>query len=197
MTAGRGIVHSERSDPELRKRPERLAGIQAWVALPEAEEEIAPDFAHHPASTLPAIEGEGKRVRLIAGALFGSASPVKTLSELFYAEALLEAGTSLALPERYQERGAYLVEGSVEVAGDEFDAGRLLVFRRDGSITLRARSQARVMLLGGSSLGPRHIWWNFVSSRPERIERAKEDWQQGRFGRVPGDDEFIPLPESA
>ena len=196
MTAGRGIVHSERSDAELRKRPQTLSGIQIWVALPERDEEIAPDFTHYPAASLPLIEGEGKSVRVVAGALLGKTSPVKTRSALFYAAATLAAGASLPLDAVHEERAAYLLHGGVEIDGNLYAPGRLLVFAPGQALTLRAREAARVLLFGGEPLdGPRHLWWNFVSSRKERIEQAKEDWKTSRFGQVPGETEFIPLPD--
>lgn len=196
MTAGRGIVHSERSDAELRKRRQRLYGIQIWVALPKAHEEAAPDFAHYPAASLPLIEGEGKKVRVIAGKLFGRASPVKTFSSLFYADAVLESGASLALSAEHEERAAYVAEGMIEIGGQFFAAGRLLVFSSGDEIVVKATAAARVLLLGGEPMeGPRFIWWNFVSSSHERIENAKADWKAGRFPPVPGDSESIPLPE--
>jgi hypothetical protein len=196
MTAGRGIVHSERSDPELRKRRQELYGIQIWVALPKAYEETDPDFAHYAAASLPLIEGEGKSIRLVAGSLFGKTSPVKTFSDLFYADAALQAESSLALGAEHEERAIYLVEGVVEIGGQTFEAGRLLVFASGDEIVVKAKTAARILLLGGEPMdGPRHIWWNFVSSSRERIEQAKADWQAQRFPPVPGDAEFIPLPE--
>ncbi|HYJ15868.1 MAG TPA: pirin family protein [Candidatus Limnocylindria bacterium] len=196
MTAGRGIVHSERSDNELRKRRQKLSGIQIWVALPKQHEEIDPDFTHYAAGSLPRIEGEGKTVRIIAGSLFGKESPVKTLSRLFYADAALDAGASLLLNNDYNERGIYLLEGDVDIHGQRFEPGRLLVFSSGDEITIKAVAAARFVLFGGEPLdSPRHLWWNFVSSSPERIEQAKSDWKSGRFAPVPGESEFIPLPE--
>ncbi|HUL09062.1 MAG TPA: pirin family protein [Candidatus Acidoferrum sp.] len=195
MTAGRGIVHSERTDAASRAKPQRLEGIQIWVALPTQHEETAPAFRHYPAATLPLIEGEGKSLRVVAGALLGQRSPVQTLSELFYAAATLAPGASLPLDAGHEERAAYLLAGAVEVDGRVFAPGRLLVFTPGRAVTLRATAAARLLLLGGAPLdGPRHVWWNFVSSRKERIEQAKDDWQQGRFAGVPGETEFIPLP---
>ena len=196
MTAGRGIAHSERTSPETRASGGRLFGIQAWVALPAAEEETAPDFAHHGREELPMVSGEGKKVRIVAGSLYGERSPVPTFSAMFYADAALEAGAKLPLPAEHEERAVYVAGGAVEVAGDRFDAGQLLVFRPGDEITLVASKPARLLLLGGEPMdGPRHIWWNFVSSRQDRIEQAKADWRAGRFTPVPGDNEFIPLPE--
>ncbi|HEX5707706.1 MAG TPA: pirin family protein [Pyrinomonadaceae bacterium] len=201
MTAGRGIAHSERTPPETRPRGSSLFGIQSWVALPRTHEETAPDFAHHGAAELPLIEGEGKRVRLINGALYGARSPVRTLSEMFYADAMLEGGARLDVPTEQEERAAYVVEGSVKILGDlgdeTFVAGQLLVFKPGAEIVLAAQTPARLMLLGGAtSDGPRHIWWNFVSSSRERIEQAKEDWREQRFAPVPEETERIPLPET-
>lgn len=196
MTAGRGIAHSERSPAEARTPGHRAYGVQIWAALPERYEEVAPDFTHHPAAALPLLEGEGKRVRVVAGSLFGRRSPVKTLSDLFHADARLDPAAALPLDPDYDERAAYLLEGEVEIAGERFAPGRLLVFRPGDRVTISAITPARLILLGGDPMeGPRHIWWNFVSSRRERIEEAKQDWKNGRFGAVPGDTEFIPLPE--
>ena len=198
MTAGRGIVHSERSDTELRKQRQKLYGIQIWVALPLQHEETEPAFAHYPAGALPVIEGDGKRVRIIAGSQFGKQSPVKTFSRLFYADASLQAEASIALGKEYEERAIYLLEGKVEIGGQAFEPGRLLVFASGDEIAVKAIAPARLLLFGGEPLdGPRHVWWNFVSSSRERIERAKSDWKAGRFVGVPGDAEFIPLPEGS
>jgi redox-sensitive bicupin YhaK (pirin superfamily) len=196
MTAGRGIVHSERSDAELRKQRQKLYGIQIWVALPKPHEETAPDFVHYPAGSLPQLEGEGKLIRVIAGSLFGNTSPVKTFSPLFYADAALRAGATLALGGEHEERAIYLLEGMADIAGQRFEAGRLLVFSAGDEVVVHALSAVRLLLFGGEPLdGPRHVWWNFVSSSRERIEAAKADWKEGRFAAVPGDSEFIPLPE--
>lgn len=196
MTAGRGIAHSERSDRARLAQEPRVFGIQSWVALPQRDEETAPDFAHHPGATLPVIEGEGKSLRLIAGELFGARAPVRTFSEMFYADVLLEPGARLALPAKDEERAAFLVEGALDLAGEAHAPGQLLVFRPGIEIVLGAPGGARLMLLGGAPMdGPRHIWWNFVSSSPARIEAAKADWKAGRFGQVVGETEFIPLPE--
>ncbi|HEX6014920.1 MAG TPA: pirin family protein [Geminicoccaceae bacterium] len=199
MTAGRGIAHSERTDPALRVRDSRLFGIQSWVALPKPREEAEPAFAHHPSTTLPVAEEDGARLRLIAGTGWGLAAPVATASPLFYADAALSPGAALPLPEEHEERGAYVVQGAVEVAGTRFEAGRMLLFRAGDRLALRAGPEgARLLLLGGAAMdGPRFIFWNFVSSSRERIEQAKADWKAGRFGKVPGDEhEFIPLPEA-
>ncbi len=198
MSAGRGIAHSERTAPDVRAAGSDVSGLQAWVALPAAEEESAPSFAHHPKPTLPLIETPGAEVRVIAGALYGARAPVRVLSDLFYADARLDAGALLPLDAEHEERALYLVEGEIDIAGDRFAPGRLLVFRPGDRNTIRALQPSRFMLLGGAALdGPRHMWWNFVSSRKERIEQAKDDWKAGRFGAVPGDErEFIPLPSA-
>jgi len=196
MTAGSGIAHSERTAPELRTQGFNLFGIQAWVALPSNAEETAPAFVHHPAAKLPIIQAEGKTVRVIAGSLYGQASPVETPTATFYADAALEAGARIPLPAEHEERAVYVAQGKIDIAGDSFEEGQLLVFRPGDEITITALEAARVMLLGGEPMdGPRHIWWNFVSSSQERIEQAKADWKAGRFGAVPDDNEFIPLPE--
>ncbi len=196
MTAGRGIAHSERTPGAARQIGGAMFGIQSWIALPAAHEETDPGFQHFDAAVLPIVVEGGAWARVIAGSAFGAASPVGRLSDWFYAEARLDAGAKIPLDAEHEERAVYVVEGEVEVAGDRFEAPRLLIFRPDDRITLRASRAARLMLLGGAALeGPRHIWWNFVSSRRERIEDAKEDWKSGRFRPVPGESEFIPLPE--
>jgi hypothetical protein len=196
MTAGRGIAHSERTAPEARAGGARLFGIQTWVALPRHAEETEAAFSHHETADLPVVEERGMTVRLIVGSLYGRTSPVRTFSEMFYADAALPAGARLPLDASHEERGIYIVHGTIEVAGDRFDEAQLLVFRPGDPITVTARTPARLMLLGGEPMdGPRHIWWNFVSSSKDRIDQAKADWQAGRFTPVPGDPEFIPLPE--
>jgi redox-sensitive bicupin YhaK (pirin superfamily) len=196
MTAGRGIVHSERTAPELRPEGPRLHGIQSWVALPRAAEETEPSFHHHPADTLPVIELPGARMRLIAGTAFGQTSPVKTFSEMSYLDARLSAASALSLPPEHDERAVYVVEGEVSIAGERFETGSLVVLDAGGEAAIAAESDSRLMLLGGEPMdGKRYIWWNFVSSSQQRIERAKADWREGRFDKVPGETEFIPLPE--
>jgi hypothetical protein len=197
MSAGRGIVHSERTAAELRAKPHELYGIQAWAALPASHEEAAPAFAHHDADELPRIAGEGKRVRLIMGSLYGATAPTEFPHPSFYAEAVMAPGAVLPLDPDYDERAIYVVAGEIDIAGDLFGPGRLLTFRPGDRISVLAVSQARLMLLGGEPMdGPRHIWWNFVSSSKERIDQAKADWRLRRFDSVPGDEaEFIPLPE--
>jgi redox-sensitive bicupin YhaK (pirin superfamily) len=195
MTAGQGIVHSERTPPAIRASGGTLAGLQSWIALPKDDEETAPSFAHHGAAALPVVDGEGRRVRVLIGTIYGARSPVRTFSETLYADVSLTSGATLPVPAEPEERALYLVEGTVEIAGEAIAPGRLLVLRPAAKIAVIARSAARLMLLGGAKLdGPRHLWWNFVSSSRERIEQAKADWRDGRFPPVPGDGEFIPLP---
>jgi redox-sensitive bicupin YhaK (pirin superfamily) len=197
MTAGRGIVHSERSPAAARKTGPSLHGLQLWVALPKAQEEVDPSFHHHPADSIPALEKPGARLRVVAGTAYGTAAPVTVLSPLYYVEARMDARAELALPEEHIEHAAYVVGGTVECDGKPYGSGTMMVFRDRARSRLVAREAAHVMLLGGTPLeSPRHVWWNFVSSSEERIERAKADWLARRFPSVPGDDvEFIPLPE--
>jgi redox-sensitive bicupin YhaK (pirin superfamily) len=196
MTAGRGIVHSERTGAELRKNATRLHGLQLWVALPRAHEEVEPDFRHYAAGRLPEIEIGRVRVRVLVGTAYGATSPVHTLSPLFYVDATIPAGAELPLPSEHAERALYVVDGTLSCAGDRIEATRMVVFAPDATSVLRAESPTRVVLLGGAPIdGERHIWWNFVSSSKERIEQAKRDWRENRFPPVPGETEFIPLPE--
>ncbi|QBY00822.1 pirin family protein [Rhodophyticola sp. CCM32] len=203
MTAGHGITHSERVDGAVLKAPYTLFGIQTWIALPKGAEDGPAAFVHAGKSDLPLLEGEGKELRLILGRAYGAGAPVKTASEMFYADAALQPGAKLPMPEDHEDRGAYVVSGTVEVAGQSFGAGQMMVFRPGDRVSMTAGAEgARVMILGGETLeGPRHIWWNFVASSKERIDEAKEawrqgDWQHSRFQLPPGDDqEFIPLPE--
>jgi redox-sensitive bicupin YhaK (pirin superfamily) len=196
MTAGRGIVHSERSPELVRSTGQKIYGIQAWVALPKTHEETAPGFEHVAAEALPNLTDAKRKVRVIAGSIYGATSPVKTHSDLFYADVHLEPGGRLPLPTEHIERGIYITEGSLLIAGDTHEAGRLLVFKTGDAITIGTETGARFMMLGGEPMdGPRHIWWNFVASSKEKIEAAKDDWVNARFAIVPGDDkEFIPLP---
>lgn len=195
MTAGRGIAHSERFT-----YPDSYAGgglelMQLWVALPEADEETEPAFTHYPASELPVVERDGVWMRLVAGSAYGETSPVRTHSPLFYLHTEWQAGASLALPGGYSEQGVYVAKGEIEYEDELYGAGQLLVFNNDTEATLTANTPATVMLFGGEPLGERHLFWNFVSSRKERIEQAKEDWAAGRFILPPDDkDEWIPLP---
>lgn len=197
MTAGSGIAHSERTPDAQRASGQAMLGLQSWIALPKGKEEIAPTFQHYGAASLPTVQDNGFRARVIAGRLFGATSPVEMVSPWFYVEVALEAGMSAPLDADHEERAIYLVDGEVEIAGDRHEAPQLLVFRPGDRITVRATKPTRMMFLGGDALeGPRHIWWNFVSSSKERIEQAKEDWKTGRFAPVPNEHEFIPLPET-
>ncbi|MBJ6766128.1 pirin family protein [Myxococcaceae bacterium JPH2] len=193
MTAGSGIVHAERA-PTHKPDDGRLYGIQIWVALPRAHEETAPSFVHHAAESLPTVEDAGVRIRLVAGSMFGLRSPVKTHSELFYADVALEAGAVLKLPALHDERAAYVAEGSLSLTRGTLGAGNLALFRRGAEVLLQATEDSRVLVFGGEPLdGPRHIFWNFVSSSKERIEEAKRAWKEQRMGKVPGESGFIPL----
>ncbi|HXX02716.1 MAG TPA: pirin family protein [Xanthobacteraceae bacterium] len=197
MTAGRGIAHSERTPGHDRMGRSGMFGIQSWIALPQAHEEITPLFEHFDAADLPVIDDGGLRARIIAGAAFGKRAPVGMVSEWFYAEVLLDAGARAPLDPDHEERAIYVAEGEVDIAGEKFASPQLLVFRPGDRIMVTATKPSRLMFLGGTALeGPRYIWWNFVSSRKERIEQAKEEWKSGKFALIPGDDkEFIPLPE--
>jgi redox-sensitive bicupin YhaK (pirin superfamily) len=197
MTAGRGIVHSERTGTELRQTGGPIHGLQMWVALPAAKEEIEASFAHHDVAEFPVVEENGKRVRVVLGSLYGAHSPTQTTSETVFGDVTLRAGATLPIDPGYEERALYVMEGTIEIAGDSFEPGRLLVLRTGDAVQVTARRDARFVILGGAAMdGPRHIWWNFVSSRKERIEQAKAEWKAGHFGKVPGDEiEFIPLPE--
>ncbi len=202
MTAGRGITHSERTSADTRATRHSLFGVQTWLALPEEHEDTEPAFEHTGKDALPFLEAEGKSVRLVLGSAWGEHSPVHTHSELFYADAVLDAGSQLPLPDNHEDRGLYVLSGEVSVAGQTFEAGQMAVFRPGDRISVRAGNRgARLTLLGGATLnGPRHIWWNFVSSSRDKIDAAKHAWQQGDwengpFQLPPGDDsEFIPLP---
>ncbi len=196
MTAGKGIVHSERTPALERASGQNMFGLQSWVALPKHVEEVAPAFEHVAHEKLPVLEDHGRKVQVIAGQIYGAKSPVKTLSDLFYGDVRLEQGASLPLPMDHEERGLYLVSGEIEIAGRVIEAGKLVSFKPHAEIVVKALSASHFILLGGEPMdGPRHIWWNFVSSSQEKIEAAKEEWRTGKFSIVPGDDkEFIPLP---
>jgi redox-sensitive bicupin YhaK (pirin superfamily) len=202
MVAGRGIVHSERSGPEPRRTGARLHGLQLWVALPEADEDAEPTFHHHPASTLPRVDREGVSIRVLAGEAYGVSSPVRTQSPLFYADLVVPGGCAVPIPSGHQERAVYLVEGELHGEGgratpERVGPARMLVLEPGARPRLQAASDSRLVVLGGAPLeGPRHIWWNFVASSRQRIERAKRAWQDGEFPSVPGDEhERMPAPE--
>lgn len=203
MNAGHGITHSERTDGKVRAAGQGLFGIQTWVALPRDAEDGAPSFTHVEAAALPELEAEGKQVRLVLGTAWGERAPLALPSEMFYADAILAPGAALPLPEEHEDRGVYVLQGSVSQGGQSHAAGRMLIFRPGDRLALTAGPEgARLMLLGGATLeGPRYIWWNFVASSRERLEAAKEawragDWMHGRFQLPPNDNaEFIPAPE--
>ncbi len=199
MVAGRGIVHSERSPDEERRRGHVLHGVQTWVALPVEREEVAPSFAHHAAATLPLIERPGARIHLLVGRAFGHTSPVAVFSDTLYCALELYADAQVSLPPEHAERAVYVVDGRVAVDGEPVEAGQLAVLEGSATVELAARRPARVMLLGGDPLGERIVWWNFVASTRDRIEAASAEWLRyasgsAQFARVPGDAEFIPLP---
>jgi redox-sensitive bicupin YhaK (pirin superfamily) len=197
MTAGRGIVHSERTGPQLRTAGSPIHGLQMWVGLPAEKEEMEAGFSHHATDEFPMIQENGKSVRVVVGSLYGANSPVPTVHETIFGDVTLQAGSNLPLDADHDERAIYVIEGTVDIAGDKFGPGRLLVFKPDDKVTITAATNTHFVIVGGAPMdGPRHIWWNFVSSRKERIEQAKAEWTAGHFGKVPGDEiEFIPLPE--
>jgi hypothetical protein len=194
MTAGSGITHSERT-PEQAAGSSTLSGIQFWVALPKSHEEMAPAFVHLEAGELPVVEDQEVSVRTIAGEAFGVRSPLSAPHPMICLDVAMKPGARLQLPTDYPEQALYVALGEVELTGVRYGQGQLLVLPNDG-LTVRAISDTRLLLLGGESMdGRRHMWWNFVSSSKDRIEQAKQDWKQGRFSPVPGETEFIPLPE--
>lgn len=196
MTAGRGIVHSERTSDALLASGQRLHGIQTWMALPDDMEEMDPAFEHVPGSELPVLEDEGVRATVILGSAFGARSPVTVHIDTVYADLELSSGARVPLPEDAGELAVYVVSGEVQVGRCQVRANTMGVVADGRSVTLHAISNSRVMLIGGQSPGERHVWWNFVSSRPERIDAAKAQWKNGGFAPVPGDDEIIPLPDA-
>lgn len=198
MRAGRGIVHSERTAAERKRAGQKLFGIQTWMALPTAQEESDPAFVHHGAGALPIVEADGIWARVISGELLGARSPLASPSETVYAHLQLRAGARMPVDPSFEERAVYTLSGEIDIAGDRFGPGQLLVLRPGDQIVVAAVSASEFMLFGGAPMeGPRYIWWNFVSSRRERIEQAKEEWANGRFDTVPGDvEEFIPLPDT-
>lgn len=196
MTAGRGIVHSERTPPEVRAAGHVVHALQLWVALPEAQEETDPEFFHYDADLLPALEREGVSLRVMIGEAFGVVSPVKTYSPTLYLEVQIRKGADFLLPDGPEERGVYLISGSIQAQGLEISAHSLAVFAPQTGLKLTAMEDSRLVIIGGSPLGKRTVWWNLVASRRELIEKAKSDWQAGRFPSIPGETEFIPLPGS-
>ena len=195
MTAGRGIVHSERTPPGPRAEGHALHGLQTWVALPRAHEETAPAFHHHAAATLPVFDVPGGRLRVVAGRGYGEESPVRVFADTLYVAIDLDADGEVVLDAGHRERALYVLDGEAQLDGADIPAMHLVVLDDGVRHRLRAKTPLKAMLLGGEPLdGPRHLWWNFVSSSKERIEQAKDDWRDGRFGPVPGESEFIPLP---
>ncbi|MCC3303334.1 pirin family protein [Sneathiella sp. HT1-7] len=196
MTAGRGIVHSERSSEETRSKDRDVHGLQMWVALPKEHEEIRPVFSHTPKSALPDLKGEGWHGRLVVGSLFGKTSPVETMNRYFFVDLRLEAGVSIPFAPDYDEAAVYVVDGELDIDGAIVGAGTLAVLEKKPNVLLTSRQEATFVVLGGDALPePRFMYWNFVSTRKERIERAKEDWRGQRFDRVPGETSFVLLPE--
>jgi len=196
MSAGKGIVHSERASEHHKQNGQTLFGLQTWMALPVDKEEGAPVFTHLERAELPVIDVEGIYARLIAGNALGASSPLNTASPTLYVDVTLSPGSQLPVPTDYIERAIYLLSGEITIDGNRFSAGQLVILKRNQEIIIKASEHAQFMLFGGEPMdGPRYIWWNFVSSRLERIEAAKEEWSQGKFDTVPGDEEdFIPLP---
>jgi len=196
MTAGRGIVHSERTPERLRGVDQPFHGLQTWVALPLAHEDANPSFAHHPKATLPVRANAGVEMTVVAGHAFGLRSPVQVLSETLYVSIDLAAGATLQIPSEHAERALYPVSGELQLDGESLPLNTLALLDPGSEPVLHAVLASRVMLLGGAPLdGPRFVWWNFVASSRERIEQAKSDWREGRFASVPGETEFIPLPD--
>jgi redox-sensitive bicupin YhaK (pirin superfamily) len=194
MTTGSGMVHSERAGDDLNETS-RLHGIQSWMALPVDEQECDPAFQHYPAADIPEVEVGGVTVRVIIGEAYGKTSPVHAYSSTLYLECVMPKGSEVALPVQYEEIGAYIVSGSVSIDGRSYGAGVMAVGCDGAAMTLSAEEESRVMVVGGEALGERYLYWNFVSSSKERIEKAKSDWREGKFGQVPDETEFIPLPD--
>ncbi|MCH8622140.1 pirin family protein [Undibacterium sp. TS12] len=196
MTAGRGITHSERNNEAQKAQTRNMHGLQSWVALPKEFEEVEPEFHHHDAASLPRFELNKVALTLIAGTAYGHTAPVKIYSPLFYVEARMPAGTQLQVPADYAERALYLISGELNIGDDVIQPLCMPVFAEGANVVITARSDTHLVLLGGATLPEeRFIFWNFVSTSQARIEQAKSDWKAGRFAKVPGDDEFIPLPE--
>ena len=195
MTAGRGIVHSERSPNAERSRETRLHGIQTWIALPEEHEETEPWFRHYSATDIPAWQDGGVEITLIAGQAYGRTSPVQTFSPMIYLDVQLPTGTQFTLPPDYSEQAVYSVTNGLSIDGELLEPQRMIVLNPEKTVSISAEADARCIVVGGEPVGERHKWWNFVSSRLERIEQAKADWKNGQFERVPHETEFIPLPE--
>lgn len=193
MTAGRGIVHSERTPPNLERSGQRLHGFQTWMALPLDEQEIEPAFVHYPKTVLPVMAKDGVTTTVIIGEVFGHSSPVAAHATTLYAELQLADGASARLPDDVEELGVYVVSGEAHISGCPVSPGTMAVLRQ-GAVEIVSNGDSRVMIIGGETLGPRIIWWNYVHASQKRIDEAKQDWLNGAFDSVPGDDEFIPLP---
>ncbi len=193
MTAGRGIVHSERENNDLDKHV-RLHGIQSWMALPEGQQECEPEFRHYPAQTIPTTTIDGSHVSVIVGTAWGLSSPVETRADMVYAELRMPAGCDLTLPSNAEELAIYVVDGSIQIGAESVGAGEMAVLNNSSEISVRATQDAHAMLIGGEPMGARKLAWNFVALTDERIAQAREDWRQGRYDLVPGDDERIPFP---
>jgi len=195
MSAGSGIVHSERTGADIRQNPSQLFGIQSWVAQPKEYEDGTPNFAHTSKDDLPGFDDKGFQGRVIMGEFDGVRSPVKSQWETLYVDLVISSGEKVQIPKAVEERAIYVIEGDIEIGGVSYPKEQMMVLRPGDDVTILAKTQTRLMLLGGAAMdGPRYIFWNFVSSSKERLEQAKEDWQEGRFAKVPGDDQFIPLP---
>ena len=195
MIAGSGIVHSERTPDELRQESHKAHGLQLWLALPDEAEEMHPDFLHYSSGQIPEVSEPGMRVKMLIGSGYGLTSPVKSLSPTFYVEIQLEKGKTVTLPDEVSQRGLYLVTGELDAHGSEIKPQTMTIFAHESGIEVTAKEDSHFVIIGGEPVGERHIWWNFVSSRPERIEQAKEDWSAGRFEHVQGETESIPLPQ--
>lgn len=196
MTAGRGIAHSERTGSKERLKPHSLFGIQCWLALPQALEEKAPSFTHHPHKDIPTLQEKGMQIHLVTGSLLGKTSPVKGQGDAFFADCTLEAGTKIEVPKSIEERAIYILSGHIKIGETVFNSSQMLILKPGIEVVVQATNKAHFIMLGGATMdGARYVWWNFVSSSKDRIEQAKADWQAGHFGTIPGDDkEFIPLP---
>ena len=196
MTAGQGIVHSERTGAQLRQQGHTLEALQLWVALPDADEQCEPFFSHYDSSSLPLIESDGRSIRVMIGEAFGGTSAVRTHSSTLYVEVRLETGATITVPDGVEERAVYVVSGSLSARETILPQHTMTIFDRSPAIELTAREKSRLVIIGGTPLGKRTVWWNLASSRKDLIEKAKDDWRNGRFARIPGETEFIPLPDS-
>jgi redox-sensitive bicupin YhaK (pirin superfamily) len=195
MTAGKGIAHSERTSPEVRRAGHTLHALQLWVALPEADQEVEPSFSHYGAEALPVLDEEGRSIRVMVGEAYGVKSAVKTWSPTLYVEVDLRAGRSIAVPEPVEERAVYVVSGCLQLPDRTLPAQTMVVFDQTPGVELVASEDSKLVFIGGAPLGKRSVWWNLVSTRKDLLESAKQAWKDGSFPQVPGETEFIPLPE--